>query len=76
MTSIVVTNSMVPAGAPIDSRDTRQSGCIRQIRCWRKACSAPSQLGNGWVTTVALRPGEPVTLSEVEKPSLSRHWAK
>jgi hypothetical protein len=30
----------------------------------------PADLGGGWVAAVAVRPGEPVTLSEVEKPAL------
>ncbi len=70
MTSIVVTNSMVPAGAPIDSRDTRAVRVHSSDTVLAQGLLTPSRLGNGWVTTVALRPGEPVTLSEVEKPSL------
>jgi Flp pilus assembly protein CpaB len=70
MTSIVVATSQVPAGAPVTSRNTRtvqvHSSDISVAHGWL----TPSQLGNGWVTAVALRPGEPVTLSEVERPSL------
>jgi Flp pilus assembly protein CpaB len=70
MTSIVVANSMVPAGAPIDGRDTRAVRVHSSDTAVAPGLLTPSQLGSGWVTTVALRSGEPVTLSEVEKPSL------
>jgi Flp pilus assembly protein CpaB len=70
MTSIVVANSMVPAGAPIDSHDTRAVRVHSSDTVLAQGLLTPSQLGDGWVATVALRSGEPVTLSEVEKPSL------
>jgi hypothetical protein len=69
MTSIVVANSTVAAGAPIDSRDTRAVRVHSSDTALAQGLLTPSQLANGWVTTVALQTGEPVTLSEVEKPS-------
>ncbi len=70
MTSIVVSSSMVPAGAAVNSHDTRTVRVHSSDTALAQGLLTPSQLGDGLVATVAVQPGEPVTLSEVEKPSL------
>lgn len=70
MTSIVVATSMVPAGAPVNSHDTRAVQVHSSDTSVAHGLLAPSQLQDGWVAAVAVRPGEPVTLSEVERPAL------
>lgn len=70
MTSIVVSGSLVPAGAVVNSHDTRTVRVHSSDTALAQGLLTPSQLGGGLVATVALQPDEPVTLSEVEKPSL------
>jgi hypothetical protein len=69
MTAIVIAGSPVAAGAPINSRDTRTVRVHSSDVALVHGVLTPAQLGGGWVTTVAVPAGEPVTLSEVEKPS-------
>jgi hypothetical protein len=71
MTSIVVASSTVPPGALVNSRDTHAVRVHSSDKVLAQGLLTPSELGNGWVTTVAIRAGEPVTFSEVEKPSLA-----
>jgi hypothetical protein len=70
MTSIVVSSSMVPAGTAVNSHDTRTVRVHSSDTALAQGLLTPSQLGDGLVATVAVQPGEPVTLSEVEKASL------
>jgi Flp pilus assembly protein CpaB len=70
MTSIVVTSSVVPAGAALNGHDTRTVRIHASDTALAQGLLTPSQLGDGLVATVAVQPGEPVTLSEVEKPSV------
>ena len=70
MTSIVVAKSLVPAGAPVNSNDTRAVRVHSSDTALTQGLLSPAQLGDGWVAAVAVGAGQPVTLSEVEKPSL------
>jgi len=70
MTAIVVATSPVPAGAPVNNGDTRAVQVHSSDISVARGLLTPAQLGGGWVAALALRPGEPVTLSEVERPSL------
>jgi Flp pilus assembly protein CpaB len=69
-TSIVVAASSVPAGAPVNSKDTRAVRVHSSDAALTQGLLSPAQLGKGWVAAVALGAGQPVTMSEVEKPSL------
>jgi Flp pilus assembly protein CpaB len=69
MTSIVVASSILPVGAPVDSRDTRTVRVHSSDTALAQGLLTPSQLDDGWVAAVAVHAGEPVTLSEVEKSS-------
>jgi Flp pilus assembly protein CpaB len=69
MTGIVVTTSPVPAGSPLNGGNTRAVRVHSSDVSLAHGLLTPSQLGSGWVAAVALRPGEPVTLSEVGRPS-------
>jgi Flp pilus assembly protein CpaB len=71
MTSIVVTSSLLPAGAAVNRHDTRTVRVHTSDTAVLHGVLTPSQLGDGLVATVAVEPGEPLTLSEVEKPSLA-----
>lgn len=70
MTGIVVARSSVPAGAVINGSDARAIKVHASDTALVHGLLKPSELREGWVTTVAVRAGQPVTLSEVEKPSL------
>jgi hypothetical protein len=70
MTNIVVAKSLVPAGAPVNSNDTRAVRVHSSDTALTQGLLSPAQLGDGWVAAVAVGAGQPVTLSEVEKPSL------
>ena len=70
MTSIVVANSLVPAGASVNRQDTHAVRVHSSDASLVQGLLTPAELGHGWVASVALRPGEPLTLSEVERPSL------
>jgi Flp pilus assembly protein CpaB len=69
MTDVMVARSLVPAGAPVDASDTRtirvHSSDMEVAQGWL----TPAELGAGWVATVPVRAGEPLTVSEVERPS-------
>jgi hypothetical protein len=69
MTSIIVASSTVPVGAPVDSQDTRAVRVHSSDTALAQGLLTPSQLDGGWVAAVAVRAGEPVTLSELEKKS-------
>ena len=69
MTSIVVTASAVPAGSPIDAADTRVVSVHATDTALVQGLLRPSDVGDGWVATVPVQRGEPVTLSEVRTPS-------
>ncbi|HTT91280.1 MAG TPA: SAF domain-containing protein [Acidimicrobiales bacterium] len=70
MTSVVVASSLVPAGTPVDASDTRTVRIHSSDTEVADGWLTPAELGGDWVATVAVRAGEPLTMSEVEKPSL------
>ena len=69
MTSIVITSSLVPAGAAVDSRDTRAVKVHSSDVSVTQGLLMPSQLNEGLIAAVAVQAGQPITLSEVERPS-------
>jgi Flp pilus assembly protein CpaB len=71
MTSIVVADAAVPFGSPIDAGDTRVVNVHATDRALIEGVLGPSQLAGDWVAAVAIRAGEPVTLSEVRSATSS-----
>ncbi len=69
MTEIVVASSLVPAGTPVDSRNTRLVMVHTSDTALTHGLLAPAELEGRWIATVPVRAGEPVTLSELERPS-------
>jgi Flp pilus assembly protein CpaB len=69
MTEIVVTRSELAAGTPIDAGDTRLVRVHSVDRSLLRGLVTPPQLGEGWVATVAIPAGEPVTSSEISMPA-------
>ncbi len=69
MTEIVVTRSELAAGAPIDAGDTRLVRVHSVDRSLLRGLVTPPQLGEGWVATVPIPAGEPVTSSEISRPA-------
>jgi Flp pilus assembly protein CpaB len=68
MTSIVVAASLVPAGSPVNGNDTRLVKVHATDVALTKGLVPPSELGEGWVAAVAVQAGQPITLSELERP--------
>jgi Flp pilus assembly protein CpaB len=70
MVSIPVAASPVPAGSPIDVADTKLVRVHATDRTLTRDLFDASDLHEGWDAAVRLFPGEPITLSEVAKPSV------
>ncbi len=68
MTSIVVAASLVPAGSPVNGNDTRLVKVHATDLALTKGLVPPSELAEGWVAAVAVQAGQPITLSELERP--------
>jgi Flp pilus assembly protein CpaB len=68
MTSIVVAAALVPAGSPVNGNDTRLVKVHATDVALTKGLVPPSELAEGWVAAVAVRAGQPITLSELEPP--------
>ena len=69
MTEVVVTRSELPAGAPVGPGDTRLVRVHSLDRSLLRGLVTPAQLRQGWVTTVPIPAGEPVTSSEISRPT-------
>jgi len=69
MTEVVVASSLVPAGAPVDARDTRLIKVHASDTAFAHGLLTPSALEGRWVAVVPVQPGEPITLSELERPA-------
>ncbi len=70
MSEIVVASSLVPAGTPVDSGNTRLVKVHTSDTALTHGLLAPAELEGRWIATVPVRAGEPITLSELERPSL------
>jgi Flp pilus assembly protein CpaB len=69
VTSIVVASSVVPAGAPVDAGNTRLVKVHASDTALVQGVLSPSSLADGWTAAVAVGRGQPITVSEVVKPS-------
>ncbi len=69
LTTIVVASAVVPAGARLDAGDTRLVKVHEADMALVHGVLAPRALAGGWVAAVALATGQPITDSEVTRPS-------
>ena len=71
MVSIPVAASLVPAGSPVDLADTKMVRVHASDQTLTRDVLNASDLDQGWDAAVRLLPGEPITLSEVAKASVT-----
>jgi Flp pilus assembly protein CpaB len=69
LTAIVVASEPVAAGSPIGSGNTRLVKVNAADTAFVRGVLSPSSLAGGWVAAVALGAGQPITESEVVRPS-------
>lgn len=68
MTEIVVARRVLAPGEPLDASDTRLVAVHAGDRALLHDLASPAQVGRGWVTSVPVAAGEPLTQSELERP--------
>jgi Flp pilus assembly protein CpaB len=71
LTTIVVANALVPPGAPLNAANTRLVKVHAADNALVQGVLSPSSLAGGWVAAVAVGSGQPITDSEVVRPSKS-----
>jgi len=69
MTEVVVARMPLRAGAALTLRDTRTVKVPAADRGVLAGLLGPGELREGWVTSVPVPAGEPLTASEIEKPA-------
>ena len=69
MTAIVVASTSVPAGSAVNAGNTRPVTVHASDTALVHGVLSPSSLAEGWVAAVALGAGQPITESEVMRPS-------
>ncbi|MGO9660238.1 MAG: hypothetical protein ACLP7F_18020 [Acidimicrobiales bacterium] len=69
MTAIVVASTSVPAGSAVNAGNTRTVTVHSSDTALVHGVLSPSSLAEGWVAAVALGTGQPITNSEVMRPS-------
>jgi len=69
LTTIVVASEPVPAGSPVGSGNTRLVKVHAGDTALVHGVLSPSLLAGGWVAAVGVNAGEPITESEVVRPS-------
>ena len=69
MTEVVVAQGPLARGAPVDRSDTRLVKVHSSDRSLLHDLVSAPQLHQGWVASVPVAAGEPLTLSELAKPS-------
>jgi Flp pilus assembly protein CpaB len=69
MTAIVVASTFVPAGSAVNAGNTRTVTVHASDMALVHGVISPSSLAGGWVAAVALGTGQPITDSEVMRPS-------
>lgn len=69
MTVVVVARRALDAGQPVDSADTRLVSVHSTDRALLHDLARPSELNGGWVASVPVPAGEPLTASELSRPT-------
>ena len=68
MTTIVVASAAIPAGMLLDAADTRLVRVHAMDAAMMPGLLIPSKVAQGWVAAIRVQAGEPLTLSELQKP--------
>jgi Flp pilus assembly protein CpaB len=69
MVEVPVASGPIPAGSVVDAADTHMVRVHASDQVLTGGLLGPSQLDKGWTAAVRIGTGQPVTLSEVAKPT-------